>query len=180
MLTTLLLLTLSVLVLLLINIYLARLLRRATTAAEKGCAATAVAETSDLAAVRARARRDISAAETAREQAVLLELLPVLDNLGRALQAAPLPPLQPAVVVWLDGVRLTHQDFLNSLARLGVQPVNAQGQPFDPRLHAATAMVEDTTQPPGMVVAVLREGFVQGSRLVRPALCTVSCRPASD
>lgn len=131
-----------------------------------------------------RAHRDISAAEAARERAVLLELLPVLDNLERALQAAPAPAAGLAPDArggsWIEGVRLTRRVFLESLARLGVRPVPAAGQPFDPRLHEAAATVEDPALPPGTVVTVLREGFTLGERLLRPALCTVSRAPAKE
>lgn len=124
-----------------------------------------------------RARRDITAAEQAREQAVLLELLPVLDNLDRALQAAPTKDGE-AVGTWVAGVQLTRRSFLESLARLGVRPIAAAGQPFDPRLHEAAATVEDADLPPGQVVNVLRDGFLLGDRLLRPTLCTVSRAPA--
>lgn len=123
-----------------------------------------------------RARRDITAAEQAREQAVLLELLPVLDNLDRALQAAPAKDGE-AVGTWVAGVQLTRRSFLESLARLGARPIPAAGQPFDPRIHEAAATVEDAG-PPGMVVNVLRDGFMMGERLLRPTLCTVSRAPA--
>jgi molecular chaperone GrpE len=100
---------------------------------------------------------------------VVEALLPVLDDLDRSLQAAGdrRDPL-------IDGVRLVRDEFQSRLGALGLAPIVALGQPFDPVLHEAVAVasVTDPAQD-GTVLGVVRGGFRFGERVLRPAIVQV-------
>lgn len=104
------------------------------------------------------------------------DVLPVADNLRRALDAAP-----PAAREGNDiantltvGVELTERELLTALERYGIRPVQALGQRFDPNFHQAMMEMEDATQPDGTVVMVMQQGYQIHDRLLRPALVAVS------
>lgn len=96
----------------------------------------------------------------------IASLLPVLDNLQRATEAADSasPPEQIA-----EGVRRTAASFENALAAAGVEPIEAVGQAFDPELHEAVETVEAEPETDGQIVAEYTRGFKMGDRLLRPA-----------
>jgi len=93
-------------------------------------------------------------------------LLPVLDNLQRATQAAETGST-PEVIA--EGIRQTASSFENALAAAGVEPIDAVGQPFDPELHDAVETVEVEPEDEGKVVADYARGYKIGDRLLRPA-----------
>jgi molecular chaperone GrpE len=102
-----------------------------------------------------------------REKAdFIVALLPVLDNLQRAKEAADSgnSPQQLS-----EGLRRTAASFENALAVAGVEPIESVGQPFDPELHEAVATVESEPELEGKVVAEYARGFQMGQRLLRPA-----------
>ena len=99
------------------------------------------------------------------------DLLPVVDNLERALEHA-----EAATVV--DGVRLVHKGLLEALGRNGVERVDAVGQPFDPGVHEAIAQADAADCAPGAVVAQFQAGYRLHDRLVRPAMVSVNVRKA--
>ena len=114
-----------------------------------------------------RERRDL-AEYTAGE--VLKELLPIIDNLERALQAAPQDdPLR-------KGVELTHRQMLDMLRKRGVTPIEALGADFDPNFHQAVIHEESTEHREGEVMEELQRGYVVGDRLLRPAMVKVAKR----
>jgi molecular chaperone GrpE len=114
-----------------------------------------------------RERRDL-AEYTAGE--VLKELLPIIDNLERALQAAPQDdPLR-------KGVELTHRQMLDMLRKRGVTPIEALGADFDPNFHQAVIHEESTGHREGEVMEELQRGYVVGDRLLRPAMVKVAKR----
>ena len=121
----------------------------------------------DLENYRKRAKRDLDDARAESKTRVLKEILPVVDNLERAMahegEASPV----------LEGIRLVHRQFMTALERLEVTPVDAQGQPFDPNLHEAIGQ-EESDAPTGQVVKVLQTGYKLGDRLLRPALVVVA------
>ncbi len=101
-----------------------------------------------------------------REEAVSA-LLPLADDLERALAAASEDdPLR-------TGVALVERSLQSVLARFGAQPIEAQGQPFDPALHEAVAE-DESDLPPGTVTAQLRRGYRVDERVVRPAMVRVA------
>ena len=112
-----------------------------------------------------RERRDL-AEYTAGE--VLTELLPIIDNLERALQAAlPDDPLR-------KGVELTHRQMLDILRKRGVKPIEALGADFDPNFHQAVIHEVSPEHREGEVMAELQRGYVVGDRLLRPAMVKVA------
>jgi len=102
-------------------------------------------------------------------EALLRDLLPVLDTLERALQhAGSSPEVQPLV----RGVELVVQMFVETLKRHGVEVVQAAGSTFDPAHHEAIAHVE-SEHPPNTVIDEHRRGYRLHDRLLRPAQVTV-------
>jgi len=97
-------------------------------------------------------------------------LLPVLDNLRRALDSAP----DDEASGLLHGVRMTVRDFEAALERLGITPVEAEGQPFDPSLHEAVAGEESPEVDRDTVAQELQRGYRLHDRLLRPALVKVA------
>ncbi|HVQ36793.1 MAG TPA: nucleotide exchange factor GrpE [Pyrinomonadaceae bacterium] len=93
-------------------------------------------------------------------------LLPVIDNLQRATEAAATGSA-PEVIA--EGIRQTASSFENALAAAGVEPIDAVGQPFDPELHDAIETVEVEPKDEGKVVADYARGYKIGDRLLRPA-----------
>jgi molecular chaperone GrpE len=93
-------------------------------------------------------------------------LLPVLDNLQRATEAAETGS-SPEVIA--EGIRQTASSFENALANAGVEPIDAVGQAFDPQLHDAVETVEVDPEDEGKVVADYARGYKIGERLLRPA-----------
>jgi molecular chaperone GrpE len=93
-------------------------------------------------------------------------LLPVLDNLQRATEAAETGG--PTEVI-AEGIRRTASSFENALAAAGVEPIEAVGQTFDPELHEAVETVEVAPEDEGKVIAEHTRGYKIGDRLLRPA-----------
>ncbi|MBB4286473.1 nucleotide exchange factor GrpE [Roseospira goensis] len=103
-------------------------------------------------------------------------ILPVADNMERALAAAPEQArvLDPHLKNLAVGVEMTAKELMNALAQYGVQRIEAQGQPFDPNLHQAMQEMENPDVPAGTVVQVYQEGYVIHDRLLRPSMVVVS------
>ncbi len=93
-------------------------------------------------------------------------LLPVLDNLERATEAAE-SGSQPEVIA--EGIKRTAAAFENALAAAGVEPLEAVGQPFDPELHEAVETADVADEDEGKVIAQHTRGYRIGERLLRPA-----------
>jgi len=99
------------------------------------------------------------------------DLLPVLDNFERALDAAKgVEAARPIVA----GLELVHKQLLASLAKHGVEPIVALGEPFDPNRHEALIQQPHAHMPEGTVVAELSRGYRIGDRVLRPAKVAVS------
>ena len=112
-----------------------------------------------------RERRDL-AEYTAGE--AIKDLLPIIDNLERALQApAQDDPLR-------KGVELIHKQMLEILRRRGVTPIEALGADFDPNVHEAVTHEESDQHREGEVMEELQRGYKVGDRLLRPAMVKVA------
>jgi molecular chaperone GrpE len=133
----------------------------------------------DLENHRRRSKRDLDDARAEAKQRVLKEMLPVVDNLERAVQHAEEAVKGADLSAIVEGVRLVLRQFGHALERADVTPVDAQGQPFDPNLHEAISQQETADQPPGTVVNVLQRGYKLGDRLLRPALVVVAKQPSA-
>ncbi len=124
---------------------------------------------------RKRSRREISDTVRLAREELLRDLLPVFDNLERAGQhAAGSTDIQPLA----DGIQIVMRQFLDTLAKLGVERVATVGQPFDPAVHEAVQQVESADLPPGSIAQELLAGYHVGDRLIRPAMVVVA-RPAT-
>jgi molecular chaperone GrpE len=99
------------------------------------------------------------------------ELLPVLDNLERALEHGRRYEAPEAL---MEGLELVHQNFLKSLAKFGVTPVDSLGQPFDPALHHAVMEEEAPELADQTITQELQKGYLMQTRLLRPAMVVVS------
>jgi molecular chaperone GrpE len=128
----------------------------------------------DLENMRKRQKREMEDARFDTKNKVLKEMLPVVDNLERAIEHATQAGSNPIV----EGVQLVLRQFQTAFERLDVLPVEAQGQPFDPNLHEAISQ-QESDQAPGTVVQVLQRGYRSGERLLRPALVVVAKAPAA-
>jgi molecular chaperone GrpE len=95
-------------------------------------------------------------------------LLPVMDSFDRAMQ------VKSEGGDFRSGVELIHKQLQDALAKLGVQPVAAKGQPFDPRYHEAIEMVETSDAPDHTVIDELQRGYKLKDRLLRPAMVRVA------
>lgn len=102
-------------------------------------------------------------------QKLIKDLLPVLDNLERALAT---PPTQGDERL-REGVELTARSFRDLLAREGVTPVEALGQPFDPNVHEAVMTEESPEHEDGIILAELLKGYRMGDRVIRPSMVKV-------
>jgi molecular chaperone GrpE len=104
---------------------------------------------------------------------VLSALLPVLDNLERAINAAQQHGAENSPL--LEGITQVHNQFRRSLVDLGIREIVANvGEPFDPNLHEAVGRVESAEHPEGHVVEQLQPGYKLADRLLRPARVVVS------
>lgn len=115
-----------------------------------------------------RQRLNKAADERARREKAdfIAALVPVLDNLQRATEAARAGSSMEVVA---EGVRSTAASFEKALAAAGVEPINAVGEHFDPQLHEAVETVEVAPEDEGKVVAQFAPGYKMGERLLRPA-----------
>jgi molecular chaperone GrpE len=103
------------------------------------------------------------------------DLLPVIDDLERALNAsAETTSSDPQLAALREGVGLVHRQFLDVLQRRGVETIDTVGQPFDPSWHEALAAEPADGRPDGEITAEIRRGYRIGQRLLRPALVKVA------
>ena len=123
---------------------------------------------------RKRARREMEEERRYAQLPLLKDLLPVIDNIGRALQAAEKSPDGAGL---LDGVKLVAQQLDGVLTRHHCTRIDARHQPFDPHLHEAILQQPSGDYPPGTVLNVTQEGYQLHDRVVRPAQVIVSAAP---
>ena len=116
---------------------------------------------------RKRSAHDRVLACNEATEAALKNILPIGDNLARASQFT-----DPASVA--KGIEMMQKGFAEALAKLGIDEIDAKGQPFDPELHNAVMHVEDETLGEGVVADVLQKGYKMGDRVLRYAMVTVA------
>lgn len=124
---------------------------------------------------RRRAEQDVEKAHKFGQEKLLSDLLPVVDNLERAL--ASIDTEDQAFKPVTEGIELTLKSFVDVLAKYKVEPVDPQGEPFDPQLHQAMTMVPNPDVEPNTVIDVFQKGYTLNGRLVRPAMVVVSKAP---
>jgi molecular chaperone GrpE len=125
---------------------------------------------------RKRAARDAAAAGERAKSGLVRELLPVVDNLERALDvvaAGERDDGRPEEHL-ADGVRLVHSELVAVLARNGVEAFDPRGERFDPELHEALSMRSEDGAEPGTVLDVVEKGYRLNGAVLRPARVVVS------
>jgi molecular chaperone GrpE len=127
--------------------------------------------------IRRRAQRDRDDFVKYANESLLRDLLPVLDNLDRALESARSTAGAGSVVT---GVELIQRELLRVLERAGVTRYSAAGQAFDPTRHEAIARVVSTEAAPDTVVTETAPGYLLHGRVLRPALVAVAAAPDED
>ncbi len=124
---------------------------------------------------RLRLRREIGKDIERARREILADLLDVVDNLDRALDAAKLNTALDRIDTLLQGVEMVNRQFLAKLEGLGVTRIESEGQPFDPGLHEAVSVVPAATpDQDGMVIGVIRHGYRIGDDVLRPASVAVA------
>ena len=127
--------------------------------------------------VRRRAQRDAEDRVRYANESLLRELVPVLDNLDRALASARTSKGAESLVA---GVELIQRELLRVLERAGVSRYSAVGQPFDPTRHEAIARVVSGDAAPDTVVSETAPGYLLHGRILRPAMVAVAAAPDED
>lgn len=120
---------------------------------------------------RKRSKRELDEARRGGREEVLRALLPVFDNLDRAIQSSVRSSDVKAMV---DGLSMVHRQFVDALGREGITRVPTVGQAFDPSIHEAIQQVDTDEHPPGTVIAEVQSGYSQGERLLRAAMVVVA------
>jgi len=123
---------------------------------------------------RKRMAGDVQAAFTKGKGELLRDVVPVLDDLERAIQAAGLDPEGDSEDGLSHGVLLVFRSLRDSLSRNGVEAVDPKGERFDPTSHEALSTVGADGVESGVVVEVLQKGYRLGDQLIRPARVVVS------
>ena len=126
---------------------------------------------------RKRSRREATDAEKKGREDVLRELLPVFDNLERAMTHTEKASDVQSVA---DGLRMVFRQFSDTLSKLGIERITSVGQPFDPSVHEAIQQLETADHPPGTVAAEIQGGYRANDRLIRPALVVVARAPSGS
>jgi len=126
---------------------------------------------------RKRARRELEDERRYASVPLLRDILPVLDNIYRAIAATE---KNPATASMVEGVRMVAQNLETMLAKHHCVKINAMGKPFDPAFHEAIAQQPSTDLSPHTVMAVAVDGYIVHDRVVRPAQVVVSIAPADE
>ncbi|EKD73262.1 MAG: heat-shock protein GrpE(HSP-70 cofactor) [uncultured bacterium] len=126
----------------------------------------------DMDNMQRRAERDVANAHKYALEKFVLELLPIVDGLERALAAHANEQSGPDSL--LDGVHLTLKMLYTTFEKFGIQQVDPQSQPFNPEQHQAVSTQADPNTQSGTVLAVLQKGYLLNNRLIRPALVVVA------
>lgn len=124
-----------------------------------------------------RIRRDWETERKYSAQPVLMDLLPVLDNLERALQALA---QDESAAPLIEGIQLVHKQWLEVFSKHGAEQIKAEGEPFDPNLHEAVMQQPSAEYPPMSVLNCLRSGYLLHDRVLRPAQVIVSSAPPAE
>ncbi|MFQ5464940.1 MAG: nucleotide exchange factor GrpE [Thermodesulfobacteriota bacterium] len=128
----------------------------------------------DLENFRKRAAREKEEYRAYATESLVAELLPVIDNLERALEHAESSDDGKSLS---EGVRLTVDQLFGVLKNFGLEGVKASGEAFDPELHHAISHDETRDVPPGTVIEEFQKGYLLKGRLIRPALVSVAKGP---
>jgi molecular chaperone GrpE len=122
-----------------------------------------------------RTARDVENAHKFGVEKFVLNMLPVVDSLEKAIESTG-----DKVDAIAEGLRLCHKLMVDTLTKEGVEIIDPAGEPFDPNEHQAMSMVENPDMEPNSVLAVVQKGCKLNGRLVRPAMVMVTKAPAGQ
>lgn len=128
----------------------------------------------DMENLRKRTQRDKEELAKFANENILREILPVIDNLERAVDHAEQAETNDGL---FEGVQMTLTQFSQLLTKFGVEPVDAIGQPFDPAYHQAMGQLESDEHPVNTVVQQMQKGYQLNNRLLRPAFVMLAKAP---
>ncbi|KMJ43477.1 heat shock protein GrpE [Xenorhabdus khoisanae] len=122
--------------------------------------------------IRRRTEQDVERAHKFALEKFANELLPVIDNLERALDVSDRAneSLQPMI----EGIELTLKSFIDAVGKFGIEVVGDTNVPFNPEVHQAMTMMESDQHEPNHVMLVMQKGYTLNGRLLRPAMVAVS------
>ena len=129
--------------------------------------------------MRRRTEQDIEKAHKYGQEKFSIELLTVMDNLERALAAASDYEDETVKAIY-EGVDLTLKSFTDCFNRFHIGSVDPMGEPFDPQLHQAVTILENSDVEPNTVIEVMQKGYTLHGRVIRPAMVVVSKEPESE
>lgn len=118
---------------------------------------------------RRRTRQEKEELSAIVSEGILLQLLPVLDNFERAISAST----QADAVSLKSGIDMIFRQFSMTLEQLGLTPVRAIGEQFDPQRHEAVMRIENGDQPDGLIVEELQKGYAVRNKVIRPSMVKV-------
>lgn len=145
---------------------------QATIDSQKESVVRAAAEVDNI---RRRAAQDVEKAHKFALEKFANELLPVVDNLDRAIEFSDKE--NEAIKPVIEGIELTQKSFIDALAKFNVEVVNPQGEKFNADFHQAMSMQPSEELEPNTVIAVMQKGYTLSGRLLRPAMVMVSKAP---
>lgn len=122
--------------------------------------------------LRRRTELDVEKAHKFALEKFAAELLPVLDNMERAIELADKE--NEALKPMIEGVELTLKSMQSGVAKFGLVALDPANQPFDPNAHQAMSMVPSADVAPNTVIAVMQKGYELNGRVIRPAMVMVS------
>ena len=126
----------------------------------------------DVENIRRRTEQEIDKARKFALERFANELLPVIDNMERALEMADKE--NEALKPMLEGVELTLKTMKDSVAKFGLVELNPEGEAFNPEFHQAMSIQESAEHAPNTVMLVMQKGYALNGRVVRPAMVMVS------
>lgn len=127
-----------------------------------------------------RSRRDAQEAAFRARDEVLKEILPVVDNLERALAMATKDGAEESRQSLVEGIEMVLRQFTTAMEKFEVRSFESLGQAFDPNFHEAISQRESEEHSPGSVIEEYRKGYLMGERLIRPAMVVVAMPPAGS
>ncbi|MDC9597192.1 nucleotide exchange factor GrpE [Xenorhabdus anantnagensis] len=122
--------------------------------------------------IRRRTELDVEKAHKFALEKFANELLPVIDNLERALEAVD--RTNETLLSMVEGIELTLKSFIDAVGKFGVEVVGDTNVPFNPEVHQAMTMMESDQHEPNQVMLVMQKGYTLNGRLLRPAMVAVS------
>ncbi|VFP84397.1 Protein GrpE [Candidatus Erwinia haradaeae] len=122
--------------------------------------------------IRRRAKVDIEKAHKFALEKFINELLPVIDNLERAIEIVD--KRNPALEAMIEGINLTMKSLLTTVEKFGVEAISKIHVPFNPEVHQAMAMLESEDVEPNCIIQIMQRGYTLNGRLLRPAMVSVS------